>query len=65
MTEVIVWSGWVGGLAVGAYALLQWIFSGNALGASTGFGNVCSYVSSAPFSIKANTKPPTTGACGS
>lgn len=49
MTEVIVWSGWVGGLAVGAYALLQWIFSGNALGASTGFGNVCSYVSSAPF----------------
>ncbi|MDZ7266451.1 MAG: YeeE/YedE family protein [candidate division KSB1 bacterium] len=49
MTEVVVWSGWVGGLAVGTYALLQWLVSGNALGASTGFGNICSYVSNAPF----------------
>lgn len=49
MTEVIVWSGWVGGLAVGAYALLQWLVSGNALGVSTGFGNVCSLISNASF----------------
>lgn len=49
MTEVIVWSGWIGGLAVGTYALLQWLVSGNALGASTGFGNVCSFVSNASF----------------
>ncbi len=49
MTEVIVWSGSVGGLAVGTYALLQWLVSGNALGASTGFGNVCSFVSNASF----------------
>jgi uncharacterized membrane protein YedE/YeeE len=49
MTEVIVWSGWIGGIAIGAYALLQWILTGNALGVSTGFGNVCGYISSAPF----------------
>ena len=49
MTEVIVWSGWVGGFAIGMYALLQWLISGKALGASTGFGNVCSYFSRAPF----------------
>ena len=48
MTEVIVWSGWIGGIAIGAYALLQWILTGNALGVSTGFGNVCGYISSAP-----------------
>lgn len=49
MTEVIVWSGWIGGLAVGAYALSQWILTGHALGASTGYGNVCSYISKATF----------------
>ena len=37
MTEVIVWSGWIGGLAVGLYALFQWLVSGHALGVSTGF----------------------------
>jgi uncharacterized membrane protein YedE/YeeE len=46
MTEVIVWSGWLGGLAIGLYALFQWLVTGNALGVSTGYGNLCSYLSS-------------------
>jgi uncharacterized membrane protein YedE/YeeE len=49
ITEVIVWSGWVGGVAVGFYAIFQWLISGNALGVSTGFGNVCGYFSRASF----------------
>ncbi len=49
MTEVIVWSGWLGGLAVGLYTIFQWLVSGNALGVSTGFGNVCSLVSRASY----------------
>jgi uncharacterized membrane protein YedE/YeeE len=49
MTEVIVWSGWLGGLAIGLYAIFQWLVTGNALGASTGYGNVCSYFSRASF----------------
>jgi len=49
MTEVIVWSGWLGGFAVGLYALFQMIASGKALGVSSGYGNVCSYFSAASF----------------
>jgi len=49
MTEVIVWSGWIGGLAIGSYALLQFIVSGHTLGVSTAFGNVCAFFSKAAF----------------
>ena len=49
MTQVIVWSGWIGGMAVGLYTLFQWIVSGHALGVSTGFGNICSRFSRANF----------------
>lgn len=49
MTEVIVWSGWAGGLAVGMYALFQLYVTGKPLGVSTGYGNVCSFVSKADF----------------
>ena len=49
MTEVVVWSGWLGGLAVGLYAIFQWLVSGHALGVSTGFGNLCGFVSRASF----------------
>lgn len=45
MSQVVVWSGWVGGLAIGAYTLLQFLLSGRALGASTGYGNLCALVS--------------------
>jgi uncharacterized membrane protein YedE/YeeE len=49
MTEVIVWSGWAGGLAVGLYALFQLYVTGKPLGASTGYGNMCSFISKANF----------------
>ncbi len=49
MTEVIAWSGWVGGVAVGTYMVLQLLISGKLLGVSTAFGNVCGYFSKASF----------------
>lgn len=49
MTEVIVWSGWIGGIGVGLYALSQFYLTGKKLGASTAYGNVCSYFSKASF----------------
>jgi uncharacterized protein len=49
MTEVLYWSGWIGGIAVGLYSLTQFIVTGKPLGVSTGFGNVCGLVSRRPF----------------
>ena len=49
MDQVVVWQGWVGGLAVGAYMLAQYWLTGRALGASTGYGNVCAIGSRATF----------------
>lgn len=49
MTEVIVWSGLIGGLAVGLYGLVQLITSGKPLGISTGYGNICGLGCSTPY----------------
>lgn len=49
MTEVIVWSGWIGGIAIGLYMLAQALLTGKVLGVSTAFGNVCSYLSKKRF----------------
>jgi len=49
MTEVIVWSGWIGGIGVGLYAMLQLLLTSKLLGVSTGYGNICSYISRASF----------------
>ena len=49
MTEVIVWSGWVGGLAVGLFALALLILSGKHLGVSSAYGNLCGFISRAAF----------------
>ena len=49
MNEVITWSGWVGGIAVGAYLLFQYWLTGRALGVSTAYGNVCALGSKQPF----------------
>ncbi len=49
MTEVIAWSGWVGGLAIGLYGLTQLAVTGKPLGASTGYGSVCALASKKPF----------------
>ena len=45
MNELIVWSGWVGGIAIGLYMLSQYWFTGIALGCS---GAYCNPIS--PFS---------------
>ncbi len=49
MTEVIVWSGAFGGLAVGIYALFQFFVTGKILGVSSGYGNICGYLSRTSF----------------
>lgn len=49
MTEVIVWSGWIGGIAIGLYLLVQVYLTGKVLGVSTGYGNICSFFSKASF----------------
>lgn len=49
MKDVIVWSGWAGGAAVGLYLLAQFWLTGKALGVSTAYGNVCGLVLRAPF----------------
>ncbi len=49
MTEVIVWEGWVGGLAIGVYLLFQWFVTGKTLGVSSGYNSVCSMVSKTDY----------------
>lgn len=49
MTDVIAWPGWVGGIAVGLYALAQLLVTGQPLGVSTGFGSVCGACLRQPF----------------
>lgn len=41
MSEVTTWAGWVGGVAIGAYLLLQLVLTGRHLGCSTAYGDVC------------------------
>ena len=47
--EVVVWSGWVGGIGIGLYMLTQYLLTGKALGVSTGYGNLCAIGSKRPF----------------
>lgn len=49
MTELIYWSGWIGGIAIGSYALLQFFLTGKVLGVSTAFSDLCSRVSKLSF----------------
>lgn len=49
MTEVLVWSGWMGGLAIGLFALALLLISGKHLGVSTSYGNFCGFFSRASF----------------
>ena len=49
MTQVTVWDGWVGGIAIGIYAVAQVLVSGKLLGVSTGYGNLCSFTSRLPY----------------
>ena len=40
MSDVTVWSGWVAGLAIGAFLLVLLVVTGRHLGVSTAFGDV-------------------------
>lgn len=39
--EVIVWSAWVGGLAMGMFVIFHFWLMGKPAGCSTGYGNFC------------------------
>lgn len=49
MPTEALWSGLVGGIAIGLYSLFQLRLTGQALGCSTGYGNVCGLVSRTPY----------------
>lgn len=49
MTDIIVWPGWVGGLAIGLYLLAQHWVSNRPLGCSLSYGSVCALVSNVPY----------------
>jgi uncharacterized membrane protein YedE/YeeE len=57
--DVIVWSGWVGGIAVGLYMLAQYWITGQGLGVSTGYGNVCALGSQRPYFSTGSFSDPT------
>lgn len=46
MGDVIVWSGWIGGVAIGSYMLIQYWYTGNMLGVSKTYYNPLSTFSS-------------------
>ncbi len=56
MTEVIVWSGWIGGLGIGLYALFQLLITGKVLGVSSGYCSLCGCFSRAAFFIEQKEK---------
>ena len=45
MNEVIIWTGWIGGIAVGLYALAQFWLTNRQLGCSLAYGNVIGFTS--------------------
>ena len=49
MNEIIVWSGWVGGVAIGCYAVVQYWLTSKPLGCSLSYGNFCAMASRAPY----------------
>lgn len=45
MDSVIVWAGWIGGIAIGTYAIFQFWMSNRQLGCSLAYGNLIGYTS--------------------
>lgn len=45
MSEVIVWSGWIGGFFIGLYAVAQYWLTNRQLGCSAAYGNACGLAS--------------------
>lgn len=44
MGNLIIWSGWIGGIGIGLYLLLQFWITNKPLGCSTSYGNVAGMV---------------------
>ena len=44
MTQVLVWSGWAGGAAIGLYMHVQLLVTGKPLGATTAYANLCGLI---------------------
>ncbi len=40
-TEMVIWAGWMGGIAIGLYSLIQLWISNKQLGCSLAYGNFC------------------------
>ncbi|MEL6822751.1 MAG: YeeE/YedE thiosulfate transporter family protein [Calditrichota bacterium] len=59
MSEVIVWPGWAGGIAIGLYAIFQYAVTGRALGVSSAYGNLCGLVTTHPFFREGRFSDPT------
>ncbi len=49
MSEVIVWTGWIGGVAIGLYSLAQFWMSGKQLGCSSAYCHMCNPISQLEF----------------
>jgi len=49
MSELVVWSGPVGGALIGLYLVAQYWLTGTPLGCSTGYGNFCAMLSRARY----------------
>lgn len=49
MSDLIVWPGWVGGMAIGLYLLAQHWISNRPLGCSLSYGSMCAFVSNIPY----------------
>jgi len=41
--ELTIWPGWIAGIAIGTYGVLQLALTGRQLGVSTGYCNICSW----------------------
>ena len=60
MNEVVVWAGWMGGIAIGLYNITQYWLTSKPLGCSLSYGNFCamtsriSYFSSGAFETANN-----------
>jgi uncharacterized membrane protein YedE/YeeE len=52
MTQVLYWSGWIGGIAIGLYSIIQFYLTSKPLGVSSAFTDTCSIFSNLSFFTK-------------
>lgn len=56
MESLIIWSAWVGGIAIGLYAVVQFWLSNRQLGCSLAYGNIIGLISGLDFFHKGQFK---------